>query len=542
MEPHLTYSYLTQLQVLPPDLYTSSDFAFVVPRVLELAYTARDLDAWARDLGHDGPPFVWDPERRALLRAELDAYYGWLYGLTRGELRYVLDPKDVMGEDLPSETFRVLKENDTRRYGLVDGMWRTQRLVLEAWDRFVADGTFDPERDGGLTDHEKDKARLARKIRELEVAEALVAQVREQQRPVLFVEGASDLPIIEAAWSAFFPDEKLPVTILPAGGTTQMDVLAGQGKALQPLLGEKRVLVLVDADGEGRKLAKGKGLGQGGAFRKQASGLWWSILPASPEMATIMQRLGVPPEKWPVTIEQMFSSALRRAATAEGAYAVGKGAIALIAVILEPGGMDGVGTEMLRANSMMLAADHTPEPREEALGVIGMGAVAAVGLGVVDAPHGEARHQQIPVRDLVRRDDRAGCRPFPGEADALGLAQEGSGQRSPAALTQGDDNAPFVAAMLEQAAIDPILACVGGADMAAECGTVQLDGTEEHNVAGLRRHGLAQLVHQHEGGLVLHVEITGELDGREALGRIHDQADRGQEIDEGKFVRGEDRA
>ena len=61
--------------------------------------------------------------------------------------------------------------------------------------------------------------------------------------------------------------------------------------------------------------------------------------------------------------------------------------------------------------------------------------------------------------------------------------------------------------------LDPILACIGGPDMAAECGTIQLDGTGEHGVAGLRRHGLAKLVHQHEGGLVLHVEITGELDG-----------------------------
>ena len=48
------------------------------------------------------------------------------------------------------------------------------------------------------------------------------------------------------------------------------------------------------------------------------------MLPASAEMATIMQRLGVPPEKWPVTIEQMFSSALRRAAALDGAYAVGR--------------------------------------------------------------------------------------------------------------------------------------------------------------------------------------------------------------------------
>jgi hypothetical protein len=69
--------------------------------------------------------------RRAILRAESDAYYGRLYGSTRDELRYILDPKDVYGPDSPSETFRVLKEKEERKYG----EYRTRRLVLEAWDR-----------------------------------------------------------------------------------------------------------------------------------------------------------------------------------------------------------------------------------------------------------------------------------------------------------------------------------------------------------------------------------------------------------------------
>jgi hypothetical protein len=50
--------------------------------------------------------------------------------LTRDELRYILDPKEVHGEDFPVETFRVLKEKEVRLYGV----YRTSRLVLEAWD------------------------------------------------------------------------------------------------------------------------------------------------------------------------------------------------------------------------------------------------------------------------------------------------------------------------------------------------------------------------------------------------------------------------
>ena len=51
--------------------------------------------------------------------------------MTRDELRYILDPKDVYGPDFPGETFRVLKDREIREFG----EYRTRRLVLEAWDR-----------------------------------------------------------------------------------------------------------------------------------------------------------------------------------------------------------------------------------------------------------------------------------------------------------------------------------------------------------------------------------------------------------------------
>lgn len=128
---HLTYGYLKQFPIFPPDRYTDADLTFIVPRVLELTYTSHDLKPWALDLGYDGEPFPWNPNRRAQLRAELDAHYARLYGLNRDELRYILDPADVMGEDYPSQTFRVLKNNEMR----VFGKYRTQRLVLAAWDQ-----------------------------------------------------------------------------------------------------------------------------------------------------------------------------------------------------------------------------------------------------------------------------------------------------------------------------------------------------------------------------------------------------------------------
>jgi hypothetical protein len=209
---HLTFFILRQLPVLPPDAYTPTDVRFILPRALELVYTAWDIkpfadDVWREAASGEGemanggealraairaqweanraatggvspappdwlplygidpaapcplPPFRWDEGRRAVLRAELDAYYARLYGLTRKQLRYILDPADLTARELadlldpweevadpldaagyaaradasdfPGETFRVLKTKELRQYG----EYRTRRLVLEAWAR-----------------------------------------------------------------------------------------------------------------------------------------------------------------------------------------------------------------------------------------------------------------------------------------------------------------------------------------------------------------------------------------------------------------------
>lgn len=156
---------VNQLPVLQPTEYSEAALSFIVPRVMALTYTATDMTEWAKALWNDSslkmrlkmlqlnnkeneeitdekfvdrefsesflPPYIFDDAKRAVLRAELDAYYARLYGLTRTELQYILDPHSVMGEDYPSETFRVLKDNEIAKYG----EYRTQRLVLEAWDK-----------------------------------------------------------------------------------------------------------------------------------------------------------------------------------------------------------------------------------------------------------------------------------------------------------------------------------------------------------------------------------------------------------------------
>ena len=129
----MNYFIYMQLPVIAPNQITTEDLTFITPRVLELTYTSHVMRLWAEDLGHVGAPFAFAPDRRAQLRAELDAFFARKYNLTRDEFRYILDPADTHGESYPSETFRGLKRNEIDRYG----EFRTRRLVLTAFDRLT---------------------------------------------------------------------------------------------------------------------------------------------------------------------------------------------------------------------------------------------------------------------------------------------------------------------------------------------------------------------------------------------------------------------
>ena len=129
----MNYFIYKQLPLLAPDQFNSQDREFIQPRILELTYTSHAMRPWAEDLGYTGKPFAFHPDRRAQLRAELDAFFAKKYGLTKDELRYVLDPHDVKGSDYPSETFRGLKNKEINQFG----EYRTQRLVLETFDRMT---------------------------------------------------------------------------------------------------------------------------------------------------------------------------------------------------------------------------------------------------------------------------------------------------------------------------------------------------------------------------------------------------------------------
>jgi hypothetical protein len=133
---HLDYNVLRQLPIIRFSKFSALDLSFLMPRIIELTYTSNSMKLWAEDIGYSGAPFSWDETRRVHIRAELDAFFARKYGLTRDELRYVLDPADLKGTDYPSQTFMALKRGEELRFG----EYRTRRLVLEAFERLPEGG------------------------------------------------------------------------------------------------------------------------------------------------------------------------------------------------------------------------------------------------------------------------------------------------------------------------------------------------------------------------------------------------------------------
>ena len=128
----LKYFTMQQLPVLQPREYSTSApwepsiriRDWLLPRILELTYTAWNLKAFAKDCGDDGAPFIWAPERRFQLRCEIDAAFFHLYGVSREGASWILD------------TFEVLRRWEEHRHG----EYRTKRGVLEIYDALAAAG------------------------------------------------------------------------------------------------------------------------------------------------------------------------------------------------------------------------------------------------------------------------------------------------------------------------------------------------------------------------------------------------------------------
>ena len=116
-----------QLPVIAPADYdhsfgTTTARDLIRDHVLRLTYTAHDMAPFARDLGYDGKPFLWDEEERRHLRARLDALYFHLYGLSRADAAYILN------------TFPIVRREDEAAFGT----YRTRDMTLAYMNALAA--------------------------------------------------------------------------------------------------------------------------------------------------------------------------------------------------------------------------------------------------------------------------------------------------------------------------------------------------------------------------------------------------------------------
>ena len=140
--------FLAQQLAIPSPLSLQNIAEYLCPRILELTYTTEDLRLFARDMGYDGEPFAWDEERRALLRAQIDAVCFHLYlpanrdgTWKRCEKETDREYKDLVAAfptpraavDYIMDTFPITKNHDISIYG----SYRTKELILEQYDKLL---------------------------------------------------------------------------------------------------------------------------------------------------------------------------------------------------------------------------------------------------------------------------------------------------------------------------------------------------------------------------------------------------------------------
>jgi hypothetical protein len=135
---HMTFTIVDSLPL--PRAYTGTCVEReITRRSLLLAATGPEMSPfWLRAAPlvgfnpHTSSP-VENLAQRRHLRAELDVLIARdLYGLSKDEMAYLLDPSAILGPDCGFETFGALKRADEREF---DGRFLTRDLILQAWDR-----------------------------------------------------------------------------------------------------------------------------------------------------------------------------------------------------------------------------------------------------------------------------------------------------------------------------------------------------------------------------------------------------------------------
>jgi len=213
----------------PSMLFNKQYLEFILPRVLELSFTDWSLAVYANDLwrsvdetlqkaimkqsdenrasvkdvkfnqekpnwvttDYDLPfsPFIWDEERRLIIRAELDAFFAKIYRFDITDINYIMS------------TFPIVKKKEEGKYN----EFLSYRLFLEAWDRMegVKVGNADGyPAQGAAVSPKQETISVAQPKSESRPA-AVQPQLPTSAKPTLSVKKEVDLPEDQPTLSDF---------------------------------------------------------------------------------------------------------------------------------------------------------------------------------------------------------------------------------------------------------------------------------------------------------------------------------------------------
>jgi len=171
---------------------------------------------------------------------------------------------------------------------------------------------------------------------------------------------------------------------------------------------------------------------------------------------------------------------------------------------------------------------HTPKTREVGFRlVVGRAVIGPIFALMIDPLHREAGMQQVIGVRLVGRDDGSRGNEACGQSADIGLVLPPDHETQGPASTGGPLRAGFLGIVLthhqdatlvrtlvlRQSSINPFFLLVLRANMAVHISTVHLGLSGQRCFIALYHETLADLVHQHKGGFVLHPQITADLQG-----------------------------
>lgn len=118
---NMTFGTAQQLPVLDPGAISEATISTINAHVTELVMSSWDLRSHMHSTDRTSLSYTWNAERRFWLRAELDALFFHLYGISRDEADYIM------------ETFPIVKRKDEAEHGC----YRTKLAILEVYDEMA---------------------------------------------------------------------------------------------------------------------------------------------------------------------------------------------------------------------------------------------------------------------------------------------------------------------------------------------------------------------------------------------------------------------